>query len=300
MRENRNGTYVTLSYGRPCVSHVDPIEKKPFFHVYPGKTAFSIATVGCNFTCKFCQNWDISQASPQDVRAPYRPPEEIVRMAAESKARAIAYTYSEPTIFTEYVLDCARAGREKGLASVVVSNGFIAAKPLEELCGAIAAIKIDLKAFTDTFYQDVCGGRLKPVQDTLKRLSVSKVWFEIVVLIIPTLNDGMDDIKRMAGWIAKELGPNVPVHFTRFHAAYKLQNLPDTPPRTLVRAREVARQEGCRFVYTGNMPGAESESTFCPQCQTALIRRDGHAVLSNDIVKGRCPKCQEVIPGVWD
>jgi pyruvate formate lyase activating enzyme len=299
VRENRQGKYYSLVYGRPCVTNNDPIEKKPFFHVYPGSKAFSIATVGCNIECKFCQNWDISQAKPEDVSAPFRSPEDIVALALTQKVKTIAYTYSEPVVFTEYILDCAKAAKEAGLGNVIVSNGFFNEKPLKEWCSVATAIKIDFKAFSQKFYEETCSGQLQPVLDTLKRLAGSGIWFEIVVLIIPTLNDDMDEIKRMSAWIVKELGPNVPIHFTRFHPDYKLRNLPTTPPATLEKARQTAMKEGCNFVYTGNMPGAEGENTYCPTCKAVVVQRHGMAMLSNELKDGKCRKCGTVIPGVW-
>ncbi|MBU4211472.1 MAG: AmmeMemoRadiSam system radical SAM enzyme [Kiritimatiellae bacterium] len=299
VRENRSGKYYSLVWGRPCLTHNDPIEKKPFFHVYPGTRAFSIATVGCNIECKFCQNWDISQASPEDVSAPFKSPEEIVRLALAQKVKTIAYTYSEPVVFTEYILDCAKAAKEAGLGNVIVSNGFLNEKPLKEWCSVATAIKIDFKGFSQKFYEETCAGQLQPVLDTLKRLAGSGVWFEIVVLIIPPLNDDLDEIKRMTAWIVKDLGPNVPLHFTRFHPDYKLRNLPPTPINTLIKARQIAMDQGCNFVYVGNMPGVEGENTYCPKCKAAVVKRYGMGVLSNDLKNGKCPGCGTAIPGVW-
>jgi len=299
VRENRGGTYYSLVYGRPCVTNIDPIEKKPFFHVYPGTKAYSIATVGCNLQCKFCQNWDISQASPEDVPTAYKSPKEIAAAASKAGVRTIAYTYSEPTVFYEYVADCARAGRDAGLESVVVSAGFISADPLKALVPLVKAIKIDLKAFTQSFYADTCDGQLQPVLDTLKRLSGSGVWYEIVVLLIPTLNDNADDVKRMSAWVVKELGPDVPVHFTRFHPEYKLRNLPPTPPQTLSKARQIAIGEGCHFAYTGNAPGLEGQETVCPSCKQTVVKRYGYTIQENKIKNGKCGNCGAAIPGVW-
>jgi pyruvate formate lyase activating enzyme len=300
VRANRGGRYYSLVYGRPCAIHTDPIEKKPFFHVYPGSQAFSIATVGCNMACKFCQNWDIAQAGPNDIRPPYRSPEAIAQQAAESGARTIAYTYTEPTIFFEYMSDCARAGKARGKESVVVSNGFIAAEALNTLLPLIKAIKIDFKAFTPTFYRDICDGYLAPVRNTLKLLAKSGVWYEIVVLIIPTLNDSSDEIKRMTAWIVQDLGPDVPLHFSRYQPMYKIKNIPPTPPDTLRRARRIAQAEGCRFVYIGNLSGEEAQNTVCPYCQAILIRRYEYRILENNIVKGACKACGKTIPGVWN
>jgi len=300
VRENRGGRYYSLVYGRPCALHTDPIEKKPFFHVYPGSKAFSIATVGCNMACKFCQNWDISQASPEDVKPSYQSPEEITAAARKSGARTIAYTYTEPVVFAEYVHDCAAAGRKAGIESVMVSNGFITNEALKSLLPVLKAVKIDLKSFTQSFYADICEGQLQPVLDTLKRLSDSGVWYEIVVLLIPTLNDSTDEIKRMAAWIVKDLGPDVPLHFSRYHPMYKIKNIPPTPSDTLRRARQIAVAEGCRFVYIGNVPGEEAQNTVCPYCQAMLIRRYEYRILENNIVKGACKACGKTIAGVWE
>ena len=299
IRENRGGKYYALAYGRPCVSNLDPIEKKPFFHVYPGSKAFSIATVGCNFECKFCQNWDISQASPEDVSVPYRSPADISRMAGKSGAKVVAYTYNEPVVFYEYVADCARAAREAGLGSVMDSNGFICQEPLKALIPLLSAIKVDFKGFSDTFYRDICGGELQPVRDTLKTLAASGLWFEIVVLLIPTLNDSADEVKRMTEWIARECGPDVPVHFSRYHPDYKLANVPPTPLETVQRARDIALSQGCRFVYLGNVPGDEGQNTYCPSCKLLLVRRVGYYVAEMKIAGGKCSACGAKIPGLW-
>ncbi|MFA7158988.1 MAG: AmmeMemoRadiSam system radical SAM enzyme, partial [Kiritimatiellia bacterium] len=225
VRENRGGKYYSLVYGRPCALNLDPIEKKPFFHVYPGSKAFSLATVGCNICCKFCQNWDISQASPEDVTPAYKTPEEISVSARKSGARTMAFTYTEPVVFAEYVRDCAAAGKKEGIESVMVSNGFITGDALKSMLPVLKAVKIDLKSFSQEFYADVCGGQLQPVLDILKRLAGAGVWFEIVVLLVPSMNDGADEIKKMSGWVVKELGQDVPVHFSRFHPQYKMRNI---------------------------------------------------------------------------
>lgn len=300
VRQNRGGTYYTLSYGRPVAIHNDPIEKKPFFHVLPGSQALSIATVGCNIECKFCQNWDISQAGPDEVSPPYRSPSDIAELASQAHSRSVAYTYSEPTIFFEYMSDCSRAAAERDIGNVVVSNGYISEEPLKELCSLVTAIKVDLKAFTQDFYGKTCDGELQPVLDTLERISKSGTWLEIVVLIVPTLNDGSEETQRMAAWIVEHLGPDVPLHFSRFHPAYKIRNLPATPPHTLEKARATALREGCRFVYTGNMPGGEGEHTACPRCGERVIERYGFYVRKNALSEGACPKCGQAIPGVWD
>lgn len=298
VRENRDGRYYTLVYGKPVAVHLDPIEKKPLLHVYPGTKAFSIATVGCNLKCKFCQNWEISQANPDDVHVPFVKPEDIARAAVKANAKTIAYTYSEPTVFYEYIVDCAKAGKDLGIESVMVSNGFIAEKSQKALFQLMKAIKIDLKAFTQDFYGNLCSGFLKPVLESLKRVAESEVWLEIVVLLIPTLNDNPDDLKRMAAWVVKELGPDVPLIFTRYHPAYKIRNIPATPAKTLHRAVAIAMGEGCHYVYGGNVPGMKSGNTYCPDCKSVVVDRYGYAILKN--TTGKCKKCGKQIPGVWN
>jgi len=299
VRENRDGNYVTLVHGRPCSLNNDPVEKKPFFHVLPGSKALSLATVGCNIECKFCQNWDISQADPYVVRPEYRSPSDIVKAAMSHGSELIAYTYSEPTVFIEFVLDCADESRGKGIGNVVVSNGFIGKDALRTLCRSVTAIKIDLKAFTESFYSNTCSARLGPVLDSLKTIRECGTWLEIVNLLIPGLNDSESEIRGMARWIVRELGSDVPVHFTRYHPAYKIRNIPPTPPATLAMARSAAADEGCRFAYAGNLPGQEGENTFCPSCKKLIIRRYGFMVLENRLVDGKCAGCKSAIPGVW-
>jgi len=300
VRENRGGSYFTLVHSRPCAMHLDPIEKKPFFHVLPGTKAFSLATVGCNLHCKFCQNWDIAQASPEDVPAAVRPPDSIAEAAARAGARTLAFTYSEPTVFYEYMRDCAKAAAGRGIHSILISNGFINEAPLRALLPHLKAVKIDLKAFTQSFYGDVCDGLLAPVLETLKIIAGSGVWLEIVCLVIPTLNDHPQELQRLAAWVVKELGPDVPLHFTRYQPLYQLRNLPPTPPATLLRARDLALQEGCRFVYTGNVPGLSGQDTACPFCGKTLVSRYSYVIRENLLRGNRCPSCQRVIPGAWE
>lgn len=250
-------------------------------------------------SCKFCQNWDISQAKPEDVSVPYRSPADIARASKKAETKTIAYTYNEPIIFHEYMADCARAGRDLGMESVMVSNGFISDEALRALFPLMKAIKIDFKAFTQDFYGQVCGGMLQPVLDSLKRLAGSGVWYEIVVLVIPALNDSADEIKRMSAWMVKELGPDVPLHFSRFHPMFKMKNIPPTPPETLRRVRAIAVGEGIHFVYIGNVPGEEAQNTICPACKAMLIQRYGYSILKNAIVNGKCKACGQAVPGLW-
>jgi pyruvate formate lyase activating enzyme len=299
VRENQEGVYYTLVYSRPCSVHKDPIEKKPLFHFLPGTDAFSIATAGCNLNCKFCQNWEISQVRPEQVTAYDFSPEEIAALAKESGCNSIAYTYSEPIVFYEYMLDCAVAGKRKGIRSVVITAGYINHDPWVELIREVDAIKVDFKAFTEDFYRDICAGQLGPIMDALIDLAKNDIWYELVYLVVPTLNDDLDDIRKMSKWLAKELGPDVPIHFTRFHPMYLLKNLPPTPVSTLEKAREIALQEGINFVYVGNVPGHKGEHTYCPGCKQVVIERVGYHITQMNLRDGKCKSCGRTIPGVW-
>jgi len=299
VRENQGGKYQTLVYGALCSANIDPIEKKPLFHYLPGTPAFSIATAGCNIECKFCQNWRISQFRPEQVESRLVPPDRLVATCKARDCPTIAYTYSEPVIFYEYMHDTAALARRRGVGSVMISNGYIQEKPLRELCRHLTGVKIDFKAFTEKFYVEQCAGELKPVLKTLEVLKDIGIWFELVILIIPTLNDAPNEIKQMSRWVVKHLGPNVPMHFTRFHPTYRMTNLPRTPVSTLERCRTIALEAGVHYVYAGNVPMHEGENTYCHSCQNELIRRVGFRVASNRIKDGKCPKCGTRIPGVW-
>jgi pyruvate formate lyase activating enzyme len=298
VRENRGGTYYTLVYGQPCAVHIDAIEKKPFFHYFPGSQAFSLATAGCNFSCRFCQNWEISQRRPEQVKSVTLLPEEVIRQARRQDCPIIAHTYSEPVIFFEYMRDCAALGKVQGVPNVMVSNGYIQKKPLLELCTLLGAIKIDLKAFSEKFYQEQCGGKLKPVLDALLTLRGEKIWFEIVVLLIPGLNDNREEIELMCRWIARELGGDVPLHFSRFSPMFMIKNIPPTPPATLRTARKIALAAGIKFCYIGNLI-SDAENTYCPNCGKLLIRRLMYSVSIEGLKGKRCQYCQTVIPGVF-
>jgi pyruvate formate lyase activating enzyme len=299
VRENRLGTYYTLVHSRPCAVHTDPIEKKPLFHFLPGAVAFSLATAGCNVECRFCQNWDISQFRPEQVRSTSLPPDAVHRRAKEAGARAIAYTYSEPVVFYEYMYDTATRGKATGIKSVMISNGYIQEKPMRELCAVLDAVKIDLKGFTENFYKEYCSGELAPVLSTLELLATLGIWYEIVVLLVPTLNDSPEEIRAMTRWAAGALGRDVPIHFSRFHPTYKLKNLPVTPVATLDMARRIAMEEGLRYAYVGNVWGHEGESTYCPGCGKPVVRRVGFTITEMNLDKGACRFCGESIPGVW-
>ena len=299
VRENRRGTYYTLVHSEICAENIDPVEKKPVFHFLPGTRAYSIATAGCNIECKFCQNWEISQFRPEQVRSMRRTPDDVARIARGRGCQSIAYTYSEPVIFYEYMVDCAVAARARGIKSIMISNGYIRPEPLRELVKVLDAVKIDLKAFTDRFYRELCSGTLEPVLETLKILKESKIWFEIVVLLIPSWNDSKEEIKAMCEWIAENLGDSVPLHFTRFHPTYKIKDIARTPLDTLEGAYEIARTAGLKFPYIGNVPGHEGEHTHCPGCSKALVSRIGFKVINNRIKEDQCPYCSKKIPGIW-
>lgn len=298
VRENRDGAYYTLVYGTPCSANIDPIEKKPLFHYFPGTEAFSIATAGCNFVCKFCQNWEISQKRPEQVESIDLPPERVIAIAKNKGCKTVAHTYTEPVIYYEYMLDCAVLGKREGAPNVMISNGYIREKPMRELCKHLGAVKIDLKAFTEKFYADMCAGTLKPVLDTLNVLKDEGIWFEIVVLLIPTLNDGTKEISDMTKWIVKELGTDVPLHFSRYYPTFMLKNIPPTPPETLLAARKISMDNGVKFVYVGNIL-SEAESTFCPRCGKILIERMRFVSRVTGLKGNKCKYCSETIPGVF-
>ena len=298
-RENKEGIYYTLVYSYACSANVDPIEKKPLFHFLPGTKAFSIATAGCNMNCKFCQNWEISQVRPEQVRNIYAPPENVVAYAQQSGSKSIAYTYSEPIVFYEYMLDTAIAGRKRGIKSVVITAGYVNHDPWMELIREVDAIKVDFKAFTEKFYEEICHAKLKPVMDALVDLSKSGIWYELVYLMVPTLNDDMKNIREMCKWMVTDLGKDVPLHFTRFHPRYLLKNLPPTPVSSLERAREIAMEEGMNFVYVGNVPGHRGEHTYCPKCREVVLGRIGYTITQMNLKDGKCKFCGNPIPGVW-
>jgi len=299
VRENDGGIYYSLVYGKVCALNVDPIEKKPFFHFLPGTQALSLATAGCNVNCKFCQNWQISQVRPEQVEAVDLSPQAVALAAENNSCPSVAYTYTEPVIFFEYMVDTSIAARKKGIRNVVVTGGHINPEPLEALIKVVDAIKVDLKSFSEAFYKDYVRGELKPVLEAIKLINQRKTWLEIVYLVIPTLNDQESMIRQMCRWLIKEVGEDVPLHFSRFHPMYLLKNLPPTPVSTLEKLHAVAREEGLRYVYIGNVPGHKAESTYCPFCGQLLIERIGYKVERFELRNGRCRFCQAVIPGIW-
>lgn len=295
VRLNKDKKLYTLVYGRPCAVHIDSIEKKPLHHFLPGSKSFSIATAGCNFHCKFCQNWDISQARPEDVRSFDLSPEEVVNKAIENNCKSVAYTYTEGVVFYEYALDTMKIAKKKNIRNIIVCNGFINEEPLKEWCKYLDAANIDLKG-NDKFYREMCGNaRIKPVLETLKLLKKSNVWLEVTNLIIPGYNDNKEEINERCEWILNNLG-NIPVHFSRFFPNYKLLDIEATPQETLIKAKEIANKIGLSYVYIGNIFINKAENTYC-KCGKLLIERVGYKVVKN-IVKRGC-SCGEKIPGVW-
>ncbi|MBN1884588.1 MAG: AmmeMemoRadiSam system radical SAM enzyme [Candidatus Krumholzibacteriota bacterium] len=299
-RGNEAGRLVTLVWGRPCAMHLDPIEKKPFFHFLPGTSAFSLSTVGCNLACDFCQNWQISRSRPGEVDTQDMPPDRIVDAASRVGAASIAFTYGEPVVYWEYAADIASLARERGLRSVVVTGAYIETEPLRELCSLVDAVKIDLKAFDDDYYRRICSGRLSPVLSAIETVSETGTWLEIVYLVVPTLNDDPARIGEMAAWLAGHAGPDVPLHFSRFFPHYRLSDLPPTPVETLERARDAAMEAGMRYVYIGNVPHGEAENTCCPACGKTVVSRSGYRVVATAIREGRCAACGAAVPGVWE
>lgn len=299
VRQNEGGTYYTLVYGKACSAHIDPIEKKPFFHFLPGSDAFSIATAGCNVNCKFCQNWQISQVRPEQVPHFDFPPEEVAAAASKYRCASIAYTYTEPIVFFEYMVDTSVAARKAGIRNGVVTGGHIRPEPLQDLLEVVDAVKVDLKAFRQDFYTAYVRGELQPVLDAIRMVHQAKVWLEIVYLVIPTLNDGIEDIRKMCRWMMREIGPDVPLHFTRFHPMYLMKNLPPTPISTLETLRDAAIREGLSYVYLGNVPGHEAENTRCPGCGKTIIERFGLEIKSVRLEEGACLNCHKPIPGIW-
>jgi pyruvate formate lyase activating enzyme len=298
--ENRNGVLVSLVYGRAVAMHVDPIEKKPFFHFLPGAEALSVATVGCNLTCLNCQNADISQM-PRDtgrIEGVETPPEAIVRTAEESRIPVIAYTYTEPGIFFDYALDTALLAAEKGIRNVFVTNGFLSEESIRAAAPVLDAANVDLKAFKDDTYRNVCGGRLEPVLDAIRLLHGLGVWIEITTLVIPGLNDSDAELGAIAAFIGS-VHPGIPWHVSRFYPQYRMTDRQATPVETIRRARRIGLEAGLKHVYAGNVPGDEGENTSCPECGILLVERTGFRVRSNRIREGRCPDCGGTIPGVW-
>lgn len=297
VRENKNGILYTLIYNTVSSEAVDPIEKKPLFHFYPGTLAYSLGTIGCNFRCKHCQNWTISQIELDKAYTVEITPEEAVQRALAVGAKTIAWTYNEPTIWYEYTYDCAKIAKEAGLATVYITNGYITPEALKNISPYLDAFRVDIKAFTDDFYKEIASAKLGPVLESAKLAHEFGIHVEVVNLIIPTHNDSPEEIRNMVKWILENLGSDTPLHFTRFQPQYKMSELIPTPIRKLEEAHKIAKDEGMRFVYIGNVPGHDYENTYCPKCGTLLIRRNAFSLFEYNITpKGSCPKCGEVIP----
>lgn len=301
VRINKQGSLYTLGYANPVAVHIDPIEKKPFFHVAPGEPIFSLAVAGCNMRCVFCQNWQISQSRPDEVESYYLPPEEAVNKTIESGCRFIAYTYTEPTVFYEYMLDIAKLAKDRGIKNTMHSCGYINPEPLKELLKYMYAVNVDLKGFSQEFYAKMGSfAELAPVLETLKTIKNQGVWLEITNLVIPGLNDDPKQIEQMCRWIKENLGDEVPLHFSRFMPAFKLQNLTPTPTEKLEEAYAIAKSVGLKYVYIGNVPGHTAESTYCPQCGKLLVKRMGYQIQENNIKDSKCKFCGYHIAGRWE
>jgi pyruvate formate lyase activating enzyme len=296
VRQNIGGELYTLVYNQPVAIHVDPIEKKPLYHFYPGSQILSIATVGCNLRCNFCQNWTISQSRPNETTAYQATPEQIIALAKEYDCQSIAFTYTEPTIFYEYMLDIAKLAKKEGLKTVMVTCGYINEKPLRELAKYIDAANIDLKGFSDEFYSTYTTGSLQPVLNTIQIAKEEEMFFEITNLVIPQANDDPIMIRAMCKWIKENIGDEYPLHFSRFFPNYKLTNRPPTPVKTLEMAYEIAVEEGLKYVYIGNV-GNIGEDTYCPKCGKLLIDRSGYSLEKINIKNGKCEFCGEEIFG---
>jgi pyruvate formate lyase activating enzyme len=299
VRENRDGALYTLVYGCPVSAAVDPIEKKPLFHFLPGTLSYSLATVGCNFACSFCQNADISQMPREQGRIVGRAqsPEQVVAAAQAAGCLSISYTYTEPTIYYEYARDCARLAAAAGLKNVFVTNGYMTAETLADIDGDLHAANVDLKSFSDDFYRSLVGARLKPVLDSIRRIWEMGIWVEVTTLLIPGHNDGDDELRSISAFLVS-VSPDIPWHVSRFYPTYNLLDVPPTPLESVERAVRIGREEGLHYVYGGNVPGHDSESTACPECRSVVIERRGFALRKNLVKEGRCASCGREIAGL--
>jgi len=299
VRTNVGGKLYMTNYGRACAINVDPVAKSPLYHVLPGAKALALAAPGCNLECKCCQNWEMSQAGVDDTRNFYAPPDELVRRAKEAGCQAIAYTYTEPVIYYEYLMDTAALAKKNGMRNFVSTGGYIMQEPLRELCRHVDAFSVSVKGFSENFYLKYCRGHLLTVLQALKTIRDAGVWLEIPTLIIPTLSDDKDGIRWFCSWVYDNLGPDVPMHLTRFTPAFQLKDLPTTPVQTLESARSIAMKEGLRYVYIGNVPGHDANNTNCPSCKRLVIQRVGFRIISNKASGGTCSHCGTRMPGLW-
>lgn len=302
VRQNIGGVLYTLVYGKVIASHVDPIEKKPIFHLLPGSTSFSIATIGCNFRCGFCQNWQISQSRPKDkklnISGSSVSPGEIVKSAKKHRCVSISYTYTEPTIFFEFAFDTAKIAKEEGLYNIFVTNGYMTGEALNEISPYLDAANVDLKSFSDEYYRKVCGAHLEPVLESIRLMKKLNIWVEITTLIIPGMNDSQGELTEIAKFIAS-VDKNIPWHISRFHPDYKFDSVEATPLAALNLAREVGKRQGLNFIYVGNCFAPDLENTYCPNCRRLLIKRMGFEVLENSLIDSQCPDCKINIAGRW-
>ena len=299
VRINLDGVLQSVVYGFPCSAHIDPVEKKPLFHFLPGSRILSIATVGCNLHCKNCQNWEISQANPEDSRAMSCPPAKLLELAQEHNCPSVAYTYTEPIVYYEYTYDSAKLARDAGVRNVLVTAGYINAEPWKELLRFVDAANIDLKAMTNDFYHEICSATLEPVLDALVLAKAGGVMVEVTNLIIPTLNDSDEQMRELARWVRTNMGSETPLHFSGFFTRYKMRHLPPTSLETLAKARKIAMSEGLVYVYIGNVQSKEGQNTYCPGCRKLLIERKGYTITQNNLNGGLCPDCNKEIYGVW-
>lgn len=298
VRMNVGGTIVSTTFGKPCAVHVDPMEKKPLFHFHPGETVLSIGTAGCNLTCRNCQNAEISQGDPAELKTYSLPPDRLPELARREGCRHVAYTYTEPLVSYEYLYACCKIARTAGLSNVAVTAGYINEEPLARLLPVLDAVNLDIKAFSDDFYHKVCGGTLQPVLRAAQQMHAAGIHLEITNLLIPTLNDGDQEIKLLCEWMVQSLGPQTPMHFSRFFPCHRMRDLPTTPQATLVRAREIALASGLHYVYVGNIEIPGGGTTRCPACKTPLIRRTGYTITEDRLgAAGRCPECKTAIYG---
>jgi pyruvate formate lyase activating enzyme len=300
VRENQDGMLYTLVFGRAISLNVDPVEKKPIYHLFPGSSSFSVATMGCNFRCLQCQNYEISQRPREGgrIEGSTVSPSQIVMMAKKYRCQSISYTYTEPTIYFEYAYETAVLAKKEGIKNIFVTNGYMTEEALRTIHPYLDAANVDLKSFQEKFYQEICGAKLMPVLETLRRMRQMGIWVEVTTLVIPSLNDSDKEFEEIAQFLIS-LGQEIPWHISAFYPTYNLLNFPRTPASLLHQAREIGLKSGLRYVYCGNIPG-EEEDTFCPHCGRKVIEREGFRVLNNDVVKGECRHCKEKIDGVWN
>ncbi len=299
-RQNKNGKIYTLIYNTVSSEAVDPIEKKPLYHFLPGTLSYSLGTIGCNFRCEHCQNWNISQVTLEEAWTKEITPEEAVRRALASGCKSISWTYNEPAIWHEYTYDSAVLAKKAGLKTIYVTNGYITPEALRRMAPYLDAFRVDIKSFSDDFYRKICGARLAPVLESTKLAKELGMHVEVITLVIPTKNDSLEEITKIVRWVRDNLGADTPMHFTRFYPMYKMDDLPPTKTETLEMAHDIAKKEGMRFVYTGNVPGHRYENTYCPKCNALLIDRAGFRVSAIKIKDGKCPECGEGVPIVMN